>query len=92
MKVGLKSLKFVYLYYLRPKQMEEQLKGRKGECKQCGKCCLDLGCPFLKNNLCGIYRWRKYIPIIREVCTLCPTKKYRTPIRDCGYYWDEDKD
>jgi len=66
--------------------VEKQLRRRKGECKQCGKCCtLAFKCPFLtKSGKCFIY----------NICRPRQCKTFPLDKRDleeidgeCGYYF-----
>ena len=87
-------LKSVYVWIFKRKLIRESLARRKGECKQCGKCCVIMGvkCPFLsKDNLCGIYGFRPKI-----LCALPPLNLSKGNIKkhrelNCGYYWDDEK-
>ena len=80
-----------YLFHFRKKYVREQLAIRKGECRQCAKCCdLLFPCPMkTPENLCSIYHESRW-----EVCKVFPIDK--KDIRDvalcggtCGYSFDE---
>jgi len=92
-------LKKIHVYYFHPEVIRVGLKERKGQCRMCGECCRNLvnmkiKCLFLKkNNLCSIYKFRKYLPVIRQLCYFFPSVKelrvYKDEYKDnkCGYYW-----
>jgi len=74
------------LNYFRKSYVEKQLSRRRGECKQCGKCCeLAFSCPFLtKSRRCVIYnicrpRHCKTFPIDQ--------KDIEEIDGECGYYF-----
>ncbi|HDH33825.1 MAG TPA: hypothetical protein ENH18_01915 [Nitrospirae bacterium] len=73
--------------------IRSQLKLRRGQCRQCARCCsLAFRCPLLtRDNLCLTYM--KGRP---DVCKLFPID--RRDIEDvavfggqCGYWFEEDK-
>lgn len=77
----------IYLNYLNKQYVSKQLATRRGDCKQCGKCCsLVFRCPFLnKENKCIIYH--KGRP--RHCKTFPMDQKDLQDIGgDCGYYFD----
>jgi len=88
-------LKSVYIWIFKRKVIRESLRRRKGECKQCGKCCNFFGvkCPFLtRNNRCMIYKHRPKI-----LCALPPLGVSKGNIKkhkelNCGYYWDDEEE
>jgi hypothetical protein len=68
-------------------------KKRKGKCTpdQCetldgqkGAACCKLGysCPFLKNDNCGIYKYR-----VRNCRVFPANKQDLNLVKNCGYYW-----
>jgi len=80
-----------YLFHFRKKYVQEQLAGRKGECRQCAQCCdLLFPCPMkTPENRCRIYNESRW-----EVCKVFPIDK--RDVRDvalcggtCGYSFDE---
>ena len=58
------QLRRLFLNYVRTSYVDHQLQKRKGDCKQCGKCCEILfRCPFLIKvedgaSMCSIYEKR----------------------------------
>ena len=80
------KLRRIYLTTFRPGYVREQIKNRKGECRQCGSCCrLVFLCPHLTSEaLCRTYSRRS------DVCCTFPIDK--RDLMDvgphCGYYFD----
>jgi Fe-S-cluster containining protein len=79
-----------YYWHFDRKKIEDALKRRRGNCKNCGKCCIHLiRCPLLTNdNQCKIHdKW--YRPILCKITPLdiTPFGPARSKTRDCGFYW-----
>ena len=95
-------IEYLFLYYFCPytmkKIIEQDRKRRKGECKQCATCCrdvlgIDITCPFLRGNLCRIYKWRRHIPIMSAICPIHPLELYHRPERTyCGFYYKDEEE
>ena len=77
----------IFFNYLRTEYVDEQLGKRKGDCRQCGKCCaLVFRCPFLNSeSKCIIYH--KGRP---RHCTTFPLDNNDLQDIDgeCGYSFD----
>jgi len=78
----------------RKEYIKKQLAERKGECKQCGKCCeimdvIGLKCKYFKEGKCIIFKYAMKKK-------LCDTYVYPFDEKDkrvtknytkCGFYW-----
>ena len=78
----------LFLNFARKSYVEDQLKKRKGYCKQCGKCCeLAYKCFFLTDTRkCTVYH--KGRP---KQCTTFPLDQRDIddiPGGECGYYFN----
>lgn len=84
-------LKRIWTWQAHREKIIASLNSRKGQCKQCGKCCNFFGmkCPFLsKDNRCKIYRFRPKL-----LCKIPPlnTEKgnyEKHKCLNCRYYWE----
>lgn len=86
---GIDSIRRTILYLLFPIYVRNSLGKRKGECKNCGKCCGDCTC-MDENNRCKIYNTRPEIFCLKEF----PIDRLQLKlwgIKDCGYYWDKEE-
>ena len=80
-----------YYVYLRPEYVKEQLRLRKGDCKDCGgKCCImTRKCPYVdENGYCKIYKtsmpkFCMVFPIDETDIKLAGMEKY------CQFYWEK---
>jgi hypothetical protein len=81
------QIRRLFLNYVRPSYVDDQLKKRKGDCKQCGKCCeLAYKCPFLtESRKCIVYH--KGRP---KQCTTFPLDKrdLEDITGECGYFFE----
>jgi hypothetical protein len=80
-----------YLVYFRKGYVQRQLKLRKGECHQCGRCCSFLFvCPMLtEQRLCRIYRKGRL-----EICRVFPiderdVNEVALHEGTCGYFFED---
>lgn len=86
-------IKRVYYWLFYREKILESLRTRKGECNQCGKCCIVFGnvkCLFLsKDNKCSIYRFRPFILCRLPPLNIFPEQVERFKKYGCGYHWTD---
>jgi hypothetical protein len=81
------KLRRIYLTTFRPGYVREQIKKRKGECRQCGSCCrLVFRCFYLTPDaLCRTYGHRSAV-----CCTFPIDERDRQDVGPhCGYYFED---
>ncbi len=90
--IRLTILSYLKMYYLHPFKFRRIIKAREGHCLGCGECCKNLmdsgiDCPLLVDEHCVIYKWRRFIPVARQICYFAPLDL----LLCCGYHWKKDE-